>query len=38
MTRAEEATRMQLGQHINCLKDAVEVRNKKGAHGVREIR
>jgi LPS O-antigen subunit length determinant protein (WzzB/FepE family) len=36
MTRAEEA-RMQLEQHINRLKDAVDVGNKKGAHGVREI-
>lgn len=33
MTRAEEAARMQLEQHINRLKDAVEGGNKKGAHG-----
>jgi|SaaInlV_120m_DNA_3_1039746.scaffolds.fasta_scaffold114187_1 hypothetical protein len=35
MTRAEEAARMQLEQHINRLKDAVEGGNKKGAHGGR---
>ncbi|MDA9791140.1 hypothetical protein N9B83_00780 [Schleiferiaceae bacterium] len=35
MTRAEQAARMQLEQHINRLKDAVEVGNKKGAHGGR---
>ena len=37
MTRAKEAAIMQLEQHINRLKDAVEGGNKKGAHGVREI-
>ena len=35
MTRAEEAARMQLEQHINRLKDAVEGANKKSAHGGR---
>ena len=35
MTRAEEAARMQLEQHISRLKDAVEIGNKKGAHGGR---
>lgn len=35
MTRAEEAAKMHLEQHINRLKDSVEGGNKKGAHGCR---